>query len=573
MSFPLRKTALALALSGASLACAAQVVVNDGLDGNWFAPNAGGRGVSVDAIANEDGSSRIYGVVFTYDTAGKPLWLTMLGDVPAGQSVVDGVPVLRFEGGRFDSANPAPTSTVVGTASIDVSSCKAISLTFDMNADSGLPDATLDVAPAQVNVGYAANPLCAAAPVLAACPTGTTAEGADCLLPNSITGNLYLPAGKKYLVRGAVIVEGGGTLTVAPGVTVQGHSDISVANFIGVKQDGRIYADGTPTRPIVFTGPTPEVGSWGGLHIAGRSTCNDYVSAAEPCRFEAYPDMAFGGGKLDDSSGVLRYVRIEWAGVPIRPNEELNSLTLLGVGAGTVLDHVQVDGGKDDGFEFFGGNVNGSHLVCSNMGDDCFDFDDGYHGKLQFLLAWQGDNTDIGSDSNGIESDNSKDSPDIQPRTQPQISNITLLGSSTFPNKHGLRIRRGSGGNYANLVVHGFTDRCLALDDAATFALGTASGQGAALSMTHSFVGQCGGGAFDDSANDPYLVSAWFNATGAGNQSGDPKLNGFLPAAGSPLLQGGKSLADPFFRPVSYRGAFAGAHDDWTAGWTVGLPR
>ena len=572
MSLPFRKTALALSLSMAPLLATAQVVVNDGLDGNWFAPGAGGRGVSIDAIANPDGSARIYGVVFTYDTAGKPLWLTLLADVPAGQSVVDGVTVHRFDGGRFDSATPAPASTVVGTASIDVSSCSAFGLTLDMNAESGLPDATLDVAPAQVNVGYAGNPLCAAAPALAACPAGTTAEGNDCLLPNQITGALYLPAGKKYLVRGAVIVEAGGSLSIAPGVTVQGHADMSTANFIGIKQDGRIYAQGTATRPIVFTGPTEQVGSWGGLHIAGRSTCNDYVSEAEPCRFEAYPDMAFGGTRVDDSSGVLRHVRIQWAGVPIRPNEELNSLTLLGVGAGTVLDHVQVDGGKDDGFEFFGGSVNGSHLICSNMGDDCFDFDDGYHGKLQFVLAWQGDNTDLGSDSNGIESDNSKDVPDLAPRTRPQIANITLIGSPNYAGKHGLRIRRGSGGVYTNVVVDGFAERCLALDDAATFALGSAAAQGSALSMTHSFMGQCGGGAFDDSANDPYLVSGWF-ASGAGNQQGDAQLDGFLPRAGSPVLQGGQVPADSFFQPVTYRGAFAGAHDDWTAGWTVNLPR
>ena len=102
--------------------------------------------------------------------------------------------------------------------------------------------------------------------------------------------------------------------SVEPGVTVQGHVDDSVTNWIGVKQDGRIYAEGTPTRPIVFTGPTTDIGSWGGLHIAGRSTCNDYVSEAEPCRFEAYPDMAFGGDKLNDNSGVLRYVRIQSAG-------------------------------------------------------------------------------------------------------------------------------------------------------------------------------------------------------------------------------------------------------------------
>ena len=113
--------------------------------------------------------------------------------------------------------------------------------------------------------------------------------------------------------------------------------------------------------------------------------------------------MTFGGDQLDDNSGVLRYVRIEWAGIPIRPNDELNSLTLLGVGAQR-SNTCRWMAAKDDGFEWFGGNVNGRHLVCSNMGDDCFDMDDGYHGKLQFLLAWQGDNFDIGSDSNGIES-------------------------------------------------------------------------------------------------------------------------------------------------------------------------
>lgn len=568
MSFPFRKTALALALAGVSLTASAQVSINDGLDGNWYAAGAGGRGVSVDVLPRSDGGALLYGVLFTYDADGKPTWLSFLGDFAPGVNVIENVDLLRYEGGRFDSATPRPTSEVVGKVAIDVSSCDSLGLTLDLNDDSGLPDASLDVAPAQINVGYEGNALCTQAPVLSACPTGTTAEGNDCVLPNSITGDLYLPAGKKYLVRGAVLVEAGGTLTIDPGVTVQGHVDSSVTNWIGVKQDGRIYAEGTPTRPIVFTGPTAEIGSWGGVHIAGRSTCNDYVSEAEPCRFEAYPDMAFGGNKLDDNSGVLRYVRIEWAGA-LTPfaNQEFNSLTLLGVGAGTTIEYVQVDGGKDDGFEWFGGNVNGRNLVCSNMADDCFDFDDGYHGKLQFLLGWQGDNYDIGNDSNGIESDNSSTSPDIQPRTRPEISNITLIGSQEYPNLHGLRIRRGSGGLYSNLVVSGFTGVSLALDGAETWALDSSS-----LSFTHSFVGQSGAGFFGGNSATAEAVATWFNAF-AGNQSGDAQLDGYLPQAGSPVLTGGKALSDPFFRPVTYRGAFAGAHDDWTRGWTANLPR
>ncbi|MCX7556128.1 hypothetical protein OS187_04715 [Xanthomonadaceae bacterium JHOS43] len=568
MSFPFRKTALALAVSCASLSATAQVSLNDGLDGQWYDTSAPGRAVSVDVLPRPDGGAYLYGLLHAYDTAGKPVWLSFLGDFAPGVNTLENVDLHRYEGGRFDSGTPAPAATVVGKVAIHVASCDSIAFVFDLDASAGLPDTALDVTRAQGNIGLPDNnSLCTQTPVLSACPTGTTTEGPDCLLPNSITGELYLPAGKKYLVKGAVIVEEGATLTIDPGVTVQGHEDVTQANFVGVKAGGRLYAEGTASRPIVFTGPTAEVGSWGGLHIAGRSTCNDYVSAAEPCRFEAYPDMTFGGGVLDDNSGVLRYVRIEWAGVPIRPNEELNSLTLLGVGAGTTIEYVQVDGGKDDGFEWFGGNVNGRHLVCSNMGDDCFDMDDGFHGKLQFLLAWQGDNFDIGGDSNGIESDNSNPSPDIQPRTRPEISNITLVGSSEYTNLHGLRIRRGSGGIYSNLVVTGFSGVSLALDGAETWAVRDDD-----LRFTHSFVGESGRGFFGGNAASVDDVALWFTGQ-EGNQTGNAKLDGYLPQADSPVLEGGKALDDPFFRPVTYRGAFAGAHDDWTRGWTANLPR
>jgi hypothetical protein len=568
MSSPFRKTALALALAGVCVPAIAQVSINEGLDGNWYTAGAGGRGVAIDVLPRPDGGAHLYGVLFTYDAAGKPTWLSFLGNFEQGDNVIENVDLFRHEGGRFDSPTPSPTGTVVGKVSIDVSSCASLGLTLALDASSGLPNAMLDVSPGQINVGFEGNPLCRQLPVLTQCPTGTTAEGNDCLLPNSITGSLYLPAGKKYLVKGAVIVEAGGTLTIDPGVTVQGHSDTAVTNWIGVKQDGRIYAEGTADRPIVFTGPSAEIGSWGGMHIAGRSTCNDYVSEAEPCRFEAYPEMVYGGNKGDDNSGVLRYVRIEWAGA-LTPfaNQEFNSLSLLGVGAGTTIEYVQVDGGKDDGFEWFGGNVNARHLVCSNMADDCFDLDDGYHGKLQFLLAWQGVNTDIGNDSNGIESDNSNTAPDILPRTRPEISNITLVGSADYSNLHGMRIRRGSGGLYTNAVVTGYTGASVALDGAQTWALDAEN-----LSFTHSFVGHSGAGFFGGNAASAEAVATWFNAF-SGNQTGDAKLIDYLPQDDSPVLIGGKALAHPYFRPVSYRGAFAGMHDDWTRGWTSRLPR
>src|SRR5690606_38215793 len=211
-------------------------------------------------------------------------------------------------------------------------------------------------------------------------------------------------------------------------------------------------------------------GSWAGIVLSGRSNCNE---SSEPlgCQFEADTtgDVFYGGTVPEDSSGALRYVRILWAGQRINPDEELNSLTMLGVGSGTVLEHVQVDGGLDDGFEMFGGTINGRYLVCSNMGDDCFDFDDGYQGRIQFAVGWQGENPDANNDSNGIESDNDSSNNNIEPRTVPLVANMTLVGGPV--GLHAMRIRRGSGAIYSNIVATGFEAACINLDDSGTFGL------------------------------------------------------------------------------------------------------
>lgn len=570
MNNMLRKStiALAIATSFAALSAQAAVNLNDGLDGTWFNPSEAGRGVSMDVIARPDGSAVVFGGVFSYGADGNPTWLTFGDTFAPGQDSKAGIPVTRNTGGNFGIPFTAPTAATVGTATVSFNSCRSLTVALDMSDTAGLPDVTLNVVPSQTAVGFAANVQCTETADLAACPAGTTAVGDDCNLPSSISNDLILPAGKKYLVRGQVSVEAGGTLTVAPGVTVQGANDTSTPNFIAVKVGGRLYAEGTPTQPITFTGPEATPGSWAGLVLAGRSNCND-GTAGQPCQFEAVPEITYGGDQVNDSSGALRYVRILWAGQDVRPDEELNALTLLGVGAGTVLDHVQVDGGLDDGFEMFGGTVNGRYLVCSNMGDDCFDFDQGYQGKIQFALGVQGENLDIGGDSNGFETDNDGSNNDKLPRTQPTVSNVTMIGSAG--GNEGARIRRGAGGTYRNIVITGYQDRCLNLDDAGTFALGTATAQGNDFTFTNSFIGQCAGGAFQDDAADPYAVSAWF-AAGAGNANGVPELTGFLPNPNSPVLTGGDAPNDAFFRPTVYRGAFASHLDDWTAGWTVNLP-
>lgn len=537
-----------------STAAFAQAQLSSAFDGAWWDPSRDGNGVLIDFI--EDGSNpgtgTLFAALYTYDDSGEPLWLTVQTSGTASSTAreIDAT-IYRSAGGAFDdSHNPASVSAnAIGDATFVINNCNSITLELAPNAASGLGATSYDLEP----LSNAA----ACAPVATQCPTTTTDLGnGQCQLPSDITNNLRLPKGKTYVVRGQVSVQAGGVLTVDPGVTVVGSTNQDQPNFIAVLADGQIIADGTRDEPITFTGPVAEPGSWAGLVLAGRSLCNDAPDTELGCNFEAIPDVVFGGQKFDDNSGILRYVRILWAGQVINEDEELNSLTLCGVGSGTTLEYVQVHGGLDDGFEMFGGSVNGRYLVASQVGDDMFDFDDGYFGKLQFLLGWQGSEnagpTGQGTDSNGIESDNSNANNDILPRTQPVISNLTLVGSVN--GNEGVRIRRGSAGIYHNTLITGFKDTCLNINGTSSEGLPNSE-----LAFHYSFLGGCTGGNFEGGGQ------ALWNA-GTGNRTGTPQLNGWMPAAGSPLLTGGQSPDDGFFIRTNYVGAFDGVYD-WTAGW------
>ncbi|MCB1635570.1 MAG: hypothetical protein KDI51_13325, partial [Xanthomonadales bacterium] len=330
-----RKTALASALLLASAGASAQVVYNDGLDGALFNPAASGRGVMVDFIpasniANDAGLGTYFGIAFTYDLDGNPIFVTFQNEttrIDFGQTQIDGMPVRLFSGGSFGDPFTGPTNTVVGTASVQILSCENTLISLDMDDASGLPDVSFDYGPIGLSGGCATT-------VSAACPATTTAVGNDCLLPSNIEGDLYLPAGKTYIIQGQTSVVPGATLTIEPGTVLQGSSDSSVPNFLYVAAGAKIFANGTAQAPITFTGPEPIKGSWAGVVIAGNSTCN-----VGNCAFEAVPSITYGGTDLEDSSGSLRYVRILYAGQAIAPDEELNALTMLGVGAGTQVSY------------------------------------------------------------------------------------------------------------------------------------------------------------------------------------------------------------------------------------------
>ena len=217
------------------------------------------------------------------------------------------------------------------------------------------------------------------------------------VLSGTITQNKTLTADKRWLLSGQVKVTQKATLTIEPGTTVCGDAtDPQKVSFLNIDQDAKLVADGSREKPIVFTSSRKpgerRTSDWGGVVLRGRAPINLPPGDGSACGSLEGNAGSYGPcGTLrsDDSSGVLRYVRIEFAGREVAPDNELNGLTFGGVGSGTVIDYVQVHRGSDDAFEFFGGTVNVRHLVATGALDDSFDWDQGYSGKGQFLVSQQ----------------------------------------------------------------------------------------------------------------------------------------------------------------------------------------
>lgn len=284
----------------------------------------------------------------------------------------------------------------------------------------------------------------------------------------SISSNTTWTNDKVWELSGVVTVNAGATLTIQPGTYIK-----STVNTLGtpngvlaILKGAKINAVGTATSPIVFTSRylldgdastkgTP--GDFGGVILLGDAPVNVAGQTIEG--LPTSQEYVFGGNNAADNSGSLKYVRIEYGGYNLSPDNEVNGLTLGGVGNGTLLDYIQISYGKDDGFEFFGGTVNGTHLIAFGSDDDQFDFDNGYSGTIQYAIAVADGNsshsgTPGNSDSNGIESDNN--APDVDPtfsllpKTRPTLRNFTIVGTRTTAEatgigyKYGVRNRRGA---------------------------------------------------------------------------------------------------------------------------------
>jgi hypothetical protein len=271
-------------------------------------------------------------------------------------------------------------------------------------------------------------------------------------------------------------VSSGATLTIEAGTIIFGDKDTKGALII--EPGAKIIAIGTVSKPIIFTSNQAKgsrnYGDWGGLIIAGNAPVNSMVNGALPT-IEGGPTTKYGGTNAADNSGTLQYVRIEFGGVAFSPNNEVNGLTLAGVGNGTVMDHIQVSYSGDDSFEWFGGTVNAKYLVSHRCFDDDFDTDNGFSGKVQFGVSLRDPLQADQSGSKAFESDNDANATSNRPKTSAVFSNMTLVGPVLNPSAPsyspqytaGAHIRRNSAESILNSVFMGFPTNIL-IDGAPT---------------------------------------------------------------------------------------------------------
>ncbi|MCC4308051.1 DUF3040 domain-containing protein [Alcanivorax marinus] len=280
-----------------------------------------------------------------------------------------------------------------------------------------------------------------------------------------LDGDTTWGADRTWILDGIVYVEGG-TLTLEPGTRVEGRPGAALV----VTRGARLHAAGRADAPILFTSNQPEgtrqPGDWGGLVLLGAAPVNQ-----PDAHIEGVPDNdprgAFGGRDADGSCGVLEYARIEFAGFEVYANNELNGLTLGGCGGGTIVRHVQVHRALDDGIELFGGSADLRHVLITGAGDDSLDWDWGWRGRVQFLIAQQ--YSSVGD--NGFEADNNGDRHDAEPRSEPVMYNVSLISPRSHGRHHrAMTLREGTGGHFHNMVISGFSGETLDIQDASTVA-------------------------------------------------------------------------------------------------------
>ncbi|TCD03787.1 hypothetical protein EZ437_07490 [Pedobacter psychroterrae] len=415
-------------------------------------------------------------------------------------------------------------------------------------------------------------------------------------------------ADKIYLLKGNVYVTGNATLTIQAGTIIKG--DKATKGSLVITRGAKIEAVGTVDKPIVFTSNQPvgarEKGDWGGLVLLGKAK-NNVGTAVKIEGIADATDKALHGGTDDaDNSGTLKYIRVEFAGIALGPDNEINGVTFGSVGSGTTVDYVQVYRSGDDAFEFFGGTVNAKHLISVGTWDDDFDTDFGYSGKVQFALAQRVATLADFSGSNGFESDNDGDGSDKAPQTSAVFSNVTVLGPYDVAGagninanyQHAAQIRRNSSISILNSILAGYSEGIYFDDTKVTTAGSTSTNFTAGRSVfannlvlgSNAKSNQIKAGAGVLAAlttalnlNNTFTPASYASSVltdaykfapdlVAAAKQGTPN---FTVVAGSAAASGAvftdAKVSATFFEKVAYRGAFGTT--DWTSGWASYNPQ
>lgn len=290
-------------------------------------------------------------------------------------------------------------------------------------------------------------------------PSVTPTSTIDVLnLKGNLTSNLTLSAGVAHKLTGTFLVKDGATLTIEPGTTIKalaGGTDV----YILVEKGGKIIADGTAAKPIVFTSnaTSPKAGDWGGVLLNGKAPLSRQSSATSNAATEVNNSIFFGGTDPNDNSGILNYVKIEYSGARIDASSEHNGLTLNGVGAGTTISNIAIFNGDDDAIEFFGGSVNASNIFVVNAKDDMFDYTQGYTGTCTNLYGIREANYKaVTSDPRGIEADGNLDgnTPTDINQSNFTIDKITIINNGNpVIMTDAIKIRRGATAKVTNAYV------------------------------------------------------------------------------------------------------------------------
>lgn len=426
------------------------------------------------------------------------------------------------------------------------------------------------------------------------------------ILEGRISANRTLTAGNIYKLRGLVYVTNGAILTIEPGTKIVGESGKNGGLII--TRSCKIIADGTVEKPIVFTSEvaTPHRGDWAGVILLGNAPTNASFNGVQGIgEIEGGVNNSDGLGLYGtpatqaqnpaDNSGILRYVRIEYAGFAFLPDKEINGLTFGGVGNKTIVDNVQVSYANDDSFEWFGGTVNCTHLISFRTLDDDFDTDNGYTGKVQFGISLRDSAVADISKSEAFESDNDANGSALLPQTAATFSNMTVMGpKETFANTGnslfvwGAQIRRNSSMSLFNSIILGYPYG-LYID--ATKGIPTDNNLSGSLLVQNTIIAGClnpilysitGNVNTPAVANTTASITDWYNTAAFGNKiittNSEVGLTAafnysapdFNPTANSVAASGASFLHSKLatgFTTVNYKGACA-VGDTWWKTWT-----